>query len=244
MPLNKSTTYHAYPPPLLSIFQPTYIPHCDKRDEAVILSHFEPPLSRLATSPRDPPSMTVVRKWEGVGVWPVATPPPPVVAALRQHFPMRHAQGVYVWVVVDVLLRSLTSLYGFWKECVPLTAAQISVVRAHTTKIGECWVKLGWESFSWVHWVVAHSAALLKRYGTLYIFSSLPFEHRHKPFKVAVTHIFRGWCLQKPRASRRGLGQVTGMEALDIGLRRQGTCDNVERHEAIRDRTKRHCHFV
>ena len=152
--------------------------------------------------------------------------------------------AVYVWVVVDVLLCNFTSLYGLWKERVPLTAAQISAPRAHTAKIGECWVKMGWEPSSWVHWVVAHFAALLKRYGTLYIFSSIPSEHRHKPFKVVVKNSFRGWCLQRPRVSRRGLGHVMGMEALDIGLRRQAARDNLERREAIRDRRKRHCHFV
>ena len=118
-----------------------------------------------------------------------------LVAALRQHFPMRRASGVYVWVVVDVLLRNFTSLYGLWKERVPLIAAQISAACAHTARIGECWVKMGWESSPWVHWVVAHSTALLKRYGTLCIFSSIPSEHRHKPFKVVVKNSFRGWCL-------------------------------------------------
>ena len=157
---------------------------------------------------------------------------------------MREARGVYVWVVMDVLRRNFTSLYGLWKERVPLTATQISAARAHTAKIGECWVKMGWESSPWVHWAAAHSAALLKRYATFYIFSSIPSEHRHKPFKVAVKNSFRGWYLQRPRVSRRGLGHVMGMEALDIGLQRQAARDHLERREAIHDRTKRHCRFV
>ena len=54
---------------------------------------------------------------------------------------------------------------------------------------------MGWVSSRWVHWVVAHSAALLKRYGTLYIFCNIPCEHCHKPFEVVVKNSFRGWCL-------------------------------------------------
>ena len=66
-----------------------------------------------------------------------------LVANLRQHFAMRQTGGVYVWVVVDVLLRNFTSLYGLWKERVPLTATQISAAWAHTAKIGEYRVKMG-----------------------------------------------------------------------------------------------------
>ena len=91
-----------------------------------------------------------------------------------------------VWVVVDVWLRNYTSRYGLWKELVPLTAAQISAARAYTAELGECWVKMGSESSRWVHCVVAHYAAKLRRYETLYIFSSIPSERRHNPFKVAM----------------------------------------------------------
>ena len=158
---------------------------------------------------------------------------------------MRHAGGGgYVWVVVDVLLHNFTSLLGLWKEHVPQTAAHISAARAPTAKIGECLVKMGWESSPWVRWVEAQSAALLKRYGSLYTFSSIPFGHHHKTFKVAVKNSFRGGCLQRPRVSGRGLGHAMAMEALDIGLRRQAARDNLERREAIRDRRKRHCPFV
>ena len=59
-----------------------------------------------------------------------------------------------------------------------------------------------------MHWVVAHSVAVLNRYGTLYIFTSIPSKHRHKPFKVAVKNNFWGWCLEPSRVSRRGLGHV------------------------------------
>ena len=37
MPLNKSTTYHAPPPPCFKNFSPTYMLRSDYRDEAVII---------------------------------------------------------------------------------------------------------------------------------------------------------------------------------------------------------------
>ena len=55
------------------------------------LSGYEacPPPPHLGSPPYTPPNPTpapaaalkVVREWEGVGVWPVATPPPPPVLA-------------------------------------------------------------------------------------------------------------------------------------------------------------------
>ena len=47
MPLNKSTTYHAPPPPVAIFFAPTSVPQSDQRDEAAISHHIcrglEPP---------------------------------------------------------------------------------------------------------------------------------------------------------------------------------------------------------
>ena len=76
------------PPPPLAIFfgQHTYRKNV-YRDEGVILSHIcwgpdSPlPLSRPQTpppppDPAPPPALELAGKWEGVGIWPVATPPP------------------------------------------------------------------------------------------------------------------------------------------------------------------------
>ena len=87
MPLNTSTTYHA-PPPLLQFFfcQHTYRKNV-YRDEGVILSLIcwgpgaPLPFSRPQTQTPPPPALKLAGKWEGVGVWPVATPPPPRVKA-------------------------------------------------------------------------------------------------------------------------------------------------------------------
>ena len=81
MPLNTSTTYHAPPPSCNFFCQHTYRKnvYCD---EGVILSHIcwgpggPLPFSRPQTPPPPPPELELAGKWEGVGVWPVATPPP------------------------------------------------------------------------------------------------------------------------------------------------------------------------
>ena len=99
-----------------------------------------------------------------------------------QYVPMWHARGACVCVVVTVLLRNFTTLHGFRKESVPITAARDRVARTHTQKKRESLVKIGWEPFPWVHWMVAHSATLLKKYGSLHTCSSMPSKHRDKTF--------------------------------------------------------------
>ena len=72
MPLNKSTTYHAPPPPCFKIFSPTYMLRSDYRDEAVILCHVcqamkpvPPPF--LAAPPPLRPSPPRPKSGPGVG---------------------------------------------------------------------------------------------------------------------------------------------------------------------------------
>ena len=58
------------PPPLLQFFFANI--HTAKMSTAML--PFSPPPC--------PPALKLAGKWEGVGVWPVATPPPPVVSML------------------------------------------------------------------------------------------------------------------------------------------------------------------
>ena len=84
MPLNTSTTYHAPPPPCQHTYRKNVY-----RDEWVILSHIcwgpggplpfsrpQTPPPRPSPPPPPPPTLKLAGKWEGVGVWPVATSPP------------------------------------------------------------------------------------------------------------------------------------------------------------------------
>ena len=88
MPLNTSTTYHT-PPPLLQFFFANI--HTAKMStamrgsfQAVYVGVQVPPSPSAgprpppepAPPPLPPPALKLAGKWEGVGVWPVATPPP------------------------------------------------------------------------------------------------------------------------------------------------------------------------
>ena len=72
-----------------------------------------------------------------------------------------------------------------------------------------------------MHCTVAHCGAVLQKYRNLYVFNSIPTEHRHKPFKLDVQNSMHGWCLRRPRVSPRDLTHVLNVETLDVGLRHQ-----------------------
>ena len=87
-----------------------------------------------------------------------------------------------------------------------------------TRRIGAIWKGLGWKVSTWVHWVVAHSAALVELHHNVYIFSSIPTERRNVEFKMDVSHCFKGWKLSNPRASTKSFALVLELAALDVGL--------------------------
>ena len=168
-----------------------------------------------------------------------------LVAALRQHFPMRPAGGGIclgccgcvaaqfhkpLWFVEGVCATS-----GCTNPCCSGTHCQY-------------WGVLGEDGVGVLPSGALGGSALRcpaqEVWDIVHIVSSIPSEHHHRPFKVVVKNSFQGWCLQRPRVSRRGLGHVMGMEAFDIGLRRQAARDNLEWREAMRDRRKWHCRFV
>ena len=141
-----------------------------------------------------------------------------IVHGLRNHFPNTMFGGVLLWTLIEVLLRNMRNLYALWRQKTPLTNGQAQEAKTHCRKISEAWLRLGWKSTPWVHWTVAHCGAVLQKYCNLYVFSSIPAEHRHKPFKLAVKNSMRGWCPRRPRVSRPGLTYVLNMETLDVGL--------------------------
>ena len=109
-----------------------------------------------------------------------------IVHGLRNHFPNTMFGGVLLWTLIEVLLRNMRSLYALWRQKTPLTNGQVQKAKTHCRKIGEAWLRLGWKSTPWVHWTVAHCGAVLQKYRNLYVFCSIPAEHRHKRFKLAV----------------------------------------------------------
>ena len=58
----------------------------------------------------------------------------------------------------------------------------------------------------------------MEKYRSLYLFSSIPSEHRNRRFKRALKNSMRGWCIRHPTLATRGLAHVLNMESLDVGL--------------------------
>ena len=141
----------------------------------------------------------------------------PMVNGPRNHFPNTMLGGVLLWTRIEVLLRNMCSLYALWRHNTPWTNGHVQEAKSHCCKISEAWLKSGWKSTPWVNWTVAHCGAVLHKYRRLYVFRSIPDEHRHKPFKLAVKNSMRGRCLRRPRVSLCGLTHVLNMETLDVG---------------------------
>ena len=164
-----------------------------------------------------------------------------IVHGPRNHFPNTMFGGVLLWTPIEVLLRNMRSLSALSRQKTPLTNGQVQEAKTHCRKIGEAWLPLGWKSTPWVHWTVAHCGAVLQKCRNLYVFSSIPAEHRHKPFKVAVKNSMRGRCFRRPHVSRRGLTHVLNTETLDVGLLHRAAGQRLAVGEATRDRRKRQC---
>ena len=161
-----------------------------------------------------------------------------IVHGLTNHFRNTMFVGVLFWTLTEVLLRNMRSLYALRRRKTPVTNGQVQVAKTHCRKISEAWLRLGWKSIPWVHCTVAHCGVVLQKYRNLYVFSSLRALYRHKPFKLAVKNSMGGWCLRRPRISRRGLTHVLNMETLDAGLRHLAAWQRLALGEATRDGRK------
>ena len=167
-----------------------------------------------------------------------------IVHVLANHFPNTMFGGVLLWTLIEVLLRNMRSLYALWRQRTPLTNGQMQEAKTHYRKIGEAWRRLGWKSTAWVHWTVAHRGAVLQKYRNLYVSISIPAEHKRKPFKLVVKNSMRGWCLRRPRVSRRGLTHVLNMETLEVGLRHRAARQRLALGQGTQDRRQRHCMYA
>ena len=105
-------------------------------------------------------------------------------SALQTHFPTIVCNGVCMYVLVAVFLRDFGALQKLWRKKEPLTDVEVASAKTLCQSIGTCWQALGWKPTPRVHWTVAHSHYFLAKYRTLYLFSSVPAEHRHRRFKV------------------------------------------------------------
>jgi hypothetical protein len=161
-----------------------------------------------------------------------------VVAVLRDNLPDVAFGGVKFFLLMKHVLLSMHRMHALWRKRDWLTQAELKELESASDRLGECWGKLQWGVTPWVHWACVHSAYFARRFGSLYIFRSIPTEYRNQPFKRHLKNSMRGWCLRRPRITRLGMRHVVHTDALSVGLQlyeaRQG------RGAAVVKRRKRH----
>ena len=129
-------------------------------------------------------------------------------------------------------------MHVLWRKRDWPTQAELEELESASHRLGELWGKLQWGVTPWVHWACVHSAYFACRFGSLYIFHSIPTEYKNQPFKRHLKNSMRGWCLRRPRITHLGMRHVVHTDALSVGLQlyeaRQG------RGVAVVKRCKRH----
>ena len=122
--------------------------------------------------------------------------------------------------VVKLLLDALVYMNRVWRQRCRVSPEVCQVYADRVAVVGGVWRTLKWTVPTWVHWVLVHSTAVLRRWGGLFKFSSIPSEFRNQGFKMDVRHCYQGWKLSKPYMTTWGLKQCIHLDALDWGLRR------------------------
>ena len=133
-----------------------------------------------------------------------------VVDLIREFYPQKRVEGhpYFVHAVLHSVLSCVAKLQTLWHHKAWLTDAQVEEGKSATTRLGQFGEMLGWKPTVWVHWAVAHSRFYMERYRSIYLFSSIPTEHRNSRFKVELRMCFKGWSVRRPLLNRRGLKHV------------------------------------
>ena len=126
-------------------------------------------------------------------------------------------------VPLTIMLSALHEAWSVWSLRTLATHDIILSYERAMARFGEAWTACGWKPTLWVHWMVCHSASYLSLHKTLYAFSSIPTEYRHKFFKLDVSHSCMAWKMSRPAYSQRSLQHVVRMHALDLILMRDIT---------------------
>ena len=82
--------------------------------------------------------------------------------------------------VLQVLLFNLRQVHAIWRQKEFVSDATLAAYASQVEKFAAAWNAFLWKGTVWVHWVIAHSTFLLRRHRSLYIFTSIPTEHKHK----------------------------------------------------------------
>ena len=132
-----------------------------------------------------------------------------------------YSNGMLVSMLIKLLLRSFSGMYALWRQKQYLTSAEVHQGQTLARKFGECWGTLEWKPTPWAHWAASHSGKVLTLYKTMYLFSTIPVEYWNRTFKVRLKNCMRGWCLKKPRATKRGMTHVVNTDTLVVGVHLQ-----------------------
>ena len=135
--------------------------------------------------------------------------------------PWPDGRQVAVHAALIVLLSNLRSMHQVWRQKTFLNDDQISRYSENVHKFAMAWQAFKWQGTIWVHWAIAHSGHLLRQHRSLYLFSSIPTEHKHKTFKLDVRHTFHGCSARRVRITK-GLVHVVDNHALDVVLKIEG----------------------
>ena len=121
------------------------------------------------------------------------------------------------------MLNTLYYAWTIWSMRTPVPESAICRYTQSMAQFCEAWTACAWEPTPWVHWMGCHSAAYLTLYKSLYVFSSIPSEYRHKGFKLDISHSCMAWKMTRPAYTQRSLAHVIRMHALDLILLRDMT---------------------
>ena len=117
-----------------------------------------------------------------------------------------------------VLLNAFKGVHTLWSLRKPLTIQQIDQYTKHIENMRMAWVAFKWKPTPWIHWVLAHSCAVISEYRTLSLFSSIPTEARHRPFKADLRLCSLSGRHKNPMRAAYGLVRLLNAHAMDKGL--------------------------
>ena len=91
------------------------------------------------------------------------------------------------------IIRSAADLHGLWRKETFLSDPEVACADQAAKQLGVCWSLMKWKPTLWLHWMVAHGAWVLRKYRSMYMFTSVPTERQNSPFKTQLQNCFRGW---------------------------------------------------
>ena len=72
--------------------------------------------------------------------------------------------------VLAIILLNLRAIHAVWRMKTFAKDDTLARYEQHVGKFAQAWNVLGWKGTVWVHWTIAHSACLLHKHRSLYIF--------------------------------------------------------------------------